>query len=66
MLGDVVRDVLKTSVAVSIYYYAANNSVASALAGFIDDFNAQNVESSNCIKLVEEFICADDLFKCQQ
>ena len=72
--GNVVRTVLKTSVAALVDLNITKNLVGSAMAGAIGGFNAhaanivtaifiatgqdpaQNVESSNCITLMERYI----------
>ena len=69
---DIVRTVLKTSVAAMVHTNLHKNLIGSAMAGAIGGFNAhaanivtavflatgqdpaQNVESSNCITLLEE------------
>jgi hydroxymethylglutaryl-CoA reductase (NADPH) len=70
--GDIVRDVLKTSVDAMAELNVTKNLVGSAMAGSIGGFNAhasnivtacflatgqdpaQNVESSNCIVLMDK------------
>jgi hydroxymethylglutaryl-CoA reductase (NADPH) len=78
--GDVVKNVLKTSVEALCEVNYAKNLVGSALAGSIGGFNAhasnvvtavylacgqdpaQNVESSNCMTLVEPINDGKDVY----
>jgi hydroxymethylglutaryl-CoA reductase (NADPH) len=78
--GDIIRDVLKTSVAALVDVNINKNLVGSAMAGSIGGFNAhasnivtaiylatgqdpaQNVESSNCITLMEAINDGQDLY----
>jgi len=78
--GDIVKNVLKTSVAALVKLNQSKNLVGSAVAGSIGGFNAhasnivtacflatgqdpaQNVESSNCITLMEAVNDGEDLY----
>jgi len=78
--GDIVRDVLKTSVEALCSLNVDKNLIGSAMAGSIGGFNAhasnivtalyiatgqdpaQNVESSNCITLMEPINNGKDLY----
>ncbi|GAM25352.1 hypothetical protein SAMD00019534_085270 [Acytostelium subglobosum LB1] len=78
--GDIVRDVLKTTVQSLCSLNIDKNLIGSAMAGSIGGFNAhasnivtalfiatgqdpaQNVESSNCITLMEPFNDGKDLY----
>jgi len=78
--GDIVRKVLKTSVAALVELNYSKNLVGSAMAGSIGGCNAhaanivtsvflvtgqdvaQNVESSNCITLMESTNDGEDLY----
>ncbi|KAM9964613.1 hypothetical protein ACTFIW_004384 [Dictyostelium discoideum] len=78
--GDIVRDVLKTTVESLVSLNIDKNLIGSAMAGSIGGFNAhasnivtalyiatgqdpaQNVESSNCITLMESINGGKDLY----
>ncbi|EGC37571.1 hydroxymethylglutaryl CoA reductase [Dictyostelium purpureum] len=78
--GDIVRDVLKTTVDSLVSLNVDKNLIGSAMAGSIGGFNAhasnivtalyiatgqdpaQNVESSNCITLMESINNGKDLY----
>ncbi|GAM17734.1 hypothetical protein SAMD00019534_009090, partial [Acytostelium subglobosum LB1] len=78
--GDIVKNVLKTSVQAMVELNLSKNLVGSAMSGSIGGFNAhasnivtaiflatgqdcaQNVESSNCITLMEECNEGNDLY----
>ncbi|EGG24721.1 hydroxymethylglutaryl CoA reductase [Cavenderia fasciculata] len=78
--GDIVRDVLKTSVDSLVSLNIDKNLIGSAMAGSVGGFNAhasnivtalyiatgqdpaQNVESSNCITLMEQINDGKDLY----
>ena len=78
--GEVIRSVLKTTVAALVDVNTGKNLIGSAMAGSIGGFNvhaanivtaiylatgqdpAQNVESSNCITIMEAVNGGDDLY----